>query len=268
MLSDFNDVVREGAPDQKLLAAIDWDRLPRHVAIIMDGNGRWAAQRGQPRIAGHRAGVEAVRASVDTGARLGLGALTLYAFSTENWKRPRYEVDALMRMLRKYLRIELAEIHRQNIRFQTIGRTEALAPRVKDEIARASHQTASNTGMVLSIALNYGGRAEIVDACRMAMKKLAAQGKSADELDEQSIERELYTRNLPDLDLLVRTSGELRISNFLLWQSAYAEIYVTDTLWPDFRRLHLLQAIVDYQQRSRRFGGLKLVAKPRAVANG
>ena len=268
MLSDFSDVVREGAPDEKLLGAIDWDRLPRHVAIIMDGNGRWAAQRGQPRIAGHRAGVEAVRASVDTGARLGLGALTLYAFSTENWKRPRYEVDALMRMLRKYLRIELAEIHRQNIRFQTIGRTEALAPRVKDEIARASQHTASNTGMVLSVALNYGGRAEIVDACRTAMKKLAAQGKSADELDEQSIERELYTRNLPDLDLLVRTSGELRISNFLLWQSAYAEIYVTDTLWPDFRRLHLLQAIVDYQQRSRRFGGLKLVAKPRAVATG
>ena len=241
---------------------------PRHVAIIMDGNGRWAAQRGQPRIAGHRAGVEAVRASVDTGARLGLGALTLYAFSTENWKRPRYEVDALMRMLRKYLRLELDEIHRQNIRFQTIGRTEALAPRVKDEIARASQQTAANRGMVLSVALNYGGRAEIVDACRTAIKKLAAQGKSADELDEQSIERELYTRNLPDLDLLVRTSGELRISNFLLWQSAYAEIYVTDTLWPDFRRLHLLQAIVDYQQRSRRFGGLKLVTKPRAVATG
>jgi len=268
MLSDFSDVVREGSRDQKLLAAIDWDRLPKHVAIIMDGNGRWAAQRGQPRIAGHRAGVEAVRASVDTGARLGLGALTLYAFSTENWKRPRYEVDALMRMLRKYLRLELREIQRQNIRFQTIGRTEALAPRVKDEIARASQQTASNKGMILSVALNYGGRAEIVDACRAAMEKLQKQGKSAEELDEQSIEDELYTRNLPDLDLLVRTSGELRISNFLLWQSAYAEIYVTDTLWPDFRRLHLLQAIVDYQQRSRRFGGLKLVAKPRAVATG
>ena len=268
MLSDFSDVVREGSRDQKLLAAIDWDRLPKHVAIIMDGNGRWAAQRGQPRIAGHRAGVEAVRASVDTGARLGLGALTLYAFSTENWKRPRYEVDALMRMLRKYLRLELREIQRQNIRFQTIGRTEALAPRVKDEITRAWQQTASNKGMILSVALNYGGRAEIVDACRAAMEKLQQQGKSAEELDEQSIEDELYTRNLPDLDLLVRTSGELRISNFLLWQSAYAEIYVTDTLWPDFRRLHLLQAIVDYQQRSRRFGGLKLVAKPRAVATG
>src|SRR5437660_7665110 len=148
MLADFSEVVKKGTRDAMLLAAIDWNRLPRHVAVIMDGNGRWAARRGQPRIAGHRAGVEAVRAAVDTGARLGLGALTLYAFSTENWKRPRYEVDALMRMLRRYLRLELDEINRQNIRFQTIGRTEALAPRVKDEIARASQQTASNKGMI------------------------------------------------------------------------------------------------------------------------
>ena len=267
MLSDFTDVVPAGSPDQKLLVALDWERLPKHVAIIMDGNGRWAARRGQPRIAGHRAGVEAVRASVDTGARLGLGALTLYAFSTENWKRPRYEVDALMRMLRKYLRIELDEIHRQNIRFQTIGRTAALAPRVRGEIARAAEQTAANTGMVLSVALNYGGRAEIVDACRAAVSRLEQQGKTVADLDEALLEQELYTHNLPDLDLLVRTSGELRISNFLLWQSAYAEIYVTDTLWPDFRREHLLDAILDYQQRSRRFGGLKLVSKPSAMAS-
>ncbi|HEX3086853.1 MAG TPA: isoprenyl transferase [Pyrinomonadaceae bacterium] len=267
MLSDFTEVVRPGSPDQALLTAIDWDRLPRHVAIIMDGNGRWAAQRGQPRIAGHRAGVEAVRASVDTGARLGLGALTLYAFSTENWKRPRYEVEALMRMLRKYLRIELDEINRQNIRFQTIGRTTALAPSVQDEIARASEKTANNTGMILSVALNYGGRAEIVDACRAAVTKLTSQGESIAALDEAAIEQELYTRNLPELDLLVRTSGEFRISNFLLWQSAYAEIYVTDTLWPDFRRAQLLEAVVDYQRRSRRFGGLKLVTKGRAVVS-
>ncbi len=260
MLIDFAEVVSKASPDERLLAAVDWERLPRHVAVIMDGNGRWAAQRGQPRIAGHRAGVEAVRATVDTGARLGLGALTLYAFSTENWKRPRYEVDALMRMLRKYLRLELDEINRQNIRFQTIGRIEALAPTVRNEIARASERTAANTGMVLSVALNYGGRAEIVDACRVATQRLLSQGRSADDLSEEDIERELYTRNLPELDLLVRTSGELRISNFLLWQSAYAEIYVTETLWPDFRRLHLLEAVVDYQQRSRRFGGLKLVA--------
>src|SRR2546425_927205 len=267
MLSDFSDVVREGSRDQKLLAAIDWDRLPQHVAIIMDGNGRWAAQRGQPRIAGHRAGVEAVRASVDTGARLGLEALTLYAFSTENWKRPRYEVDALMRMLRKYLRIELEVIDRQNIRFQTIGRTAALAPNVREEIARASNKTAKNTGMVLSVALNYGGRAEIVDACRGAMQEIIREGKSPDQLSEEDIARELYTSDLPELDLLVRTSGELRISNFLLWQSAYAEIHVTETLWPDFRRVHLLEAVVDYQQRGRRFGGLKST-EPLAVASG
>src|SRR5882672_186069 len=260
VLSDFTKVVPRGSPDERLLAAIDWDRLPRHVAVIMDGNGRWAAQRGQPRIAGHRAGVEAVRATVDTSARLGLGALTLYAFSTENWKRPRYEVDALMRMLRKYLRLELDEINRQKIRFQTLGRIDALAPTVRNEIARASERTAANTGMVLSVALNYGGRTEIVYAARAAMRRLLAEGRSPNELSESDIERELYTKGLPELDLLVRTSGELRISNFLLWQSAYAEIYVTETLWPDFRRVHLLEAVVDYQQRSRRFGGLKLVA--------
>jgi undecaprenyl diphosphate synthase len=259
MLADFAEVIAKGSRDERLLSAIVWDRLPRHVAIIMDGNGRWAAQRGQPRIAGHRAGVEAVRAAVDTGARLGLEALTLYAFSTENWKRPRYEVDALMRMLRKYLRIELNEIHRQNIRFQTIGRTEALATNVKQEIMRASEQTAGNSGMVLSVALNYGGRAEIVDAARAAMKKMAAEKRLIGDLNEEDIARELYTRDLPELDLLVRTSGELRISNFLLWQSAYAEIHVTETLWPDFRRVHLLEAVADYQQRRRRFGGLKLV---------
>src|SRR5438270_7606410 len=209
MLANFTDVVKRGSRDESLLAQVDWSRLPRHVAVIMDGNGRWAARRGQPRIAGHRAGVEAVRASVDTGARLGLEALTLYAFSTENWKRPRLEVDALMRMLRKYLRLELDEINRQNIRFQTIGRIEELATGVRDEIARASERTASDTGMILSVALNYGGRAEIVDASRAAMRRLLAEGRSAGELNESDIERELYTESLPELDLLVRTSGEL-----------------------------------------------------------
>jgi len=256
---NFTEVVEKGSRDERLLSSIAWDRLPRHIAIIMDGNGRWAAQRGQPRISGHRAGVEAVRAAVDTGARLGLGALTLYAFSTENWKRPRYEVDALMRMLRKYLRLELEEINRQNIRFQTIGRTHELASNVQQEIVRAGERTAKNSGMVLSVALNYGGRAEIVDAARAAMRRVIAEKRTPDELSEEDIARELYTRDLPELDLLVRTSGELRISNFLLWQSAYAEIHVTETLWPDFRRVHLLEAIIDYQQRRRRFGGLKLV---------
>jgi undecaprenyl diphosphate synthase len=260
MLSDFAEVVRKGSRDEMLLAAIDWKRLPRHVAIIMDGNGRWAASRGQPRIAGHRAGVEAVRAAVDTSARLGLGALTLYAFSTENWKRPRLEVDALMRMLRRYIRLEIDEIDRQNIRFQAIGRTEALADNVQREIMRATEHTAKNTGMVLSVALNYGGRAEIVDACRAAVRRLIEAGRPPESLTEESITQELYTRDLPELDLLVRTSGEMRISNFLLWQNAYSEIHVTETLWPDFRRVHLLEAIIDFQRRDRRFGGLKLVA--------
>src|SRR5687768_17875554 len=172
MLADFTGVIQKGTREEALLAAVAWDRLPRHVAVIMDGNGRWAAQRGQPRIAGHRAGVEAERASVDTGARLGLGALTLYAFSTENWKRPRYEVDALMRMLRRYLRLELDEIDRQKIQFQTIGRTGALANNVRTEIARATERTSKNKGMILTVALNYGGRAEIVDATRAAVRRL------------------------------------------------------------------------------------------------
>jgi undecaprenyl diphosphate synthase len=260
MLSDFADVVERGSRDEALLAEIDWARLPRHVAVIMDGNGRWAARRGQPRVAGHRAGVEAVRASVDTAARLGLGALTLYAFSTENWKRPRLEVDALMRMLKRYLRLELDEINRQNIRFQPIGRIDGLRDSVRRELERAVEGTRGNTGMVLSVALNYGGRAEIVDAVRAAARALAAEGRTAEEMTDEDISRHLYTRGLPELDMLVRTSGELRISNFLLWQAAYSEIYVTQTLWPDFRRADLLEAVVDFQRRDRRFGGLKLVA--------
>lgn len=260
MLSDFTGLVEVGTREERLLSSVVWDRLPRHVAIIMDGNGRWAAQRAQPRIAGHRAGVEAVRAAVDTGARLGLGALTLYAFSTENWKRPRLEVDALMRMLRRYLRLELDEIDRQNIRFQTIGRTGVLPKSVRSEIEKATERTAKNTGMILAVALNYGGRAEIVDATRAAVRRLIDEGNAPEDLTEERIANELYTRTMPDLDLLVRTSGELRISNFLLWQAAYSEIYVTDVLWPDFRRVHMLEALVDYQRRDRRFGGLKLVA--------
>jgi undecaprenyl diphosphate synthase len=260
MVANFAGVVERGSRDEALLKQVDWARLPRHVAIIMDGNGRWAAQRGQQRVVGHRAGVEAVRAAVDTAARLGLEALTLYAFSTENWKRPRLEVDALMRMLKRYIRLELDEVHRQNIRFQSIGRTAALPESVRQSIERAAERTSANSGMVLSVALNYGGRAEIVDAVRAAVHRMEAAGQAAAEITEEDISRHLYTRNLPELDLLVRTSGELRISNFLLWQAAYAEIYVTETLWPDFRRAHLLEAVLDYQRRDRRFGGLKLVA--------
>jgi len=234
-------------------------KIPRHVAIIMDGNGRWAAHRNHPRVFGHVRGASRIHEIVREADRLGVQALTLYAFSTENWKRPRYEVDALMRMLRRYLRLELDEIDRQKIKFQTIGRTGALAENVRREIAKATERTATNKGMVLTVALNYGGRSEIVDACRAAVRRLMDEGNPPDEITEQRIANELYTRNLPELDLLVRTSGELRISNFLLWQSAYSEIHVTETLWPDFRRLHLLEAVVDYQGRDRRFGGLKLV---------
>jgi undecaprenyl diphosphate synthase len=260
MLSNFATVVETGSRDEMLLSHIAWDYLPKHVAIIMDGNGRWAAHRGFPRIAGHRAGVEAVRASVDTGARLGLKALTLYAFSTENWKRPRPEVNALMRMLKRYLRLELEEIDKQNIRFQPIGRIEALPKSVQRELNNAVEKTAGNTGMVLSVALNYGGRAEIIDACRAAFMRIQEQKRDIDTLTEEDISSELYTKGLPELDLLVRTSGEMRISNFLLWQIAYSEIYVTNTLWPDFRRVNLLEAILDYQRRDRRFGGLKFIS--------
>jgi undecaprenyl diphosphate synthase len=261
MLSNFSEVIKPHSRDEALLKQIAWERVPRHVAIIMDGNGRWAAKRNKPRISGHKAGVEAVRASVDTSARLGLSALTLYAFSTENWKRPRLEVDALMRMLRHYLRAELEDLTSKGIRFQAIGRIEGLDKKVQKDLAMAEERTKDNNKMILSVALNYGGRSEIVDACREAMKNLIAEGKNENELTEDLISQNLYTRNLPELDLLVRTSGELRISNFLLWQNAYSEIYVTETLWPDFRREHLLEAIIEYQKRDRRFGNVKVAAK-------
>src|ERR1044072_8983991 len=260
MLANFADVVERGSREESLLAGLDWSRLPRHVAVIMDGNGRSAARRGEAPVAGPRAGVEAVRSTVDTGARLRLGALTLYAFSTENWKRPRLEVDALMRMLKRYLRIELESIDRQNIRFQPIGRIDGLRDSVRRELHRAVERTAHNTGMVLSVALNYGGRAEIVDAVRDAVRTLVGEGRAPEEIPEEDIGRNLYTRGIPELDLLIRTSGELRLSNFVLWQAAYSEIYVTETLWPDFLRAEMLEAVIAYQRRDRRFGGLTLAA--------
>ncbi len=257
MIENFSAVVEPNAPDAALLERIDWARLPRHVAVIMDGNGRWAAARNQPRVFGHRAGVESVRAIVDTGARLGLKALTLYAFSTENWKRPPLEVSALMRMLRRYLRLEIDNLDKQNIRFQAIGRVEFLPAAVKKDLAEATDRTRNNGGMVLSVALNYGGRAEIVDACQAAVKEMLGRGENLDDFSEQHIAAKLYTRGLPELDLLIRTSGEMRVSNFLLWQVAYSEIFVTKTLFPDFRRRDLLEAVVDFQQRERRFGDIK-----------
>jgi undecaprenyl diphosphate synthase len=232
---------------------VNFDRLPRHIAVIMDGNGRWAAQRHLPRVEGHRAGIDSVRDIVETSARLDIGVLTLYAFSVENWKRPITEVSTLMSLLKRYLRLELNTLLRNNIRFHVIGRAEELAPDVRGELKMAEEQTARNGGMLFNIALNYGGRAEIVEAARRAI----ASGISPADLDEQHFSEFLYTAGQPDPDLLIRTSGEMRVSNFLLWQIAYAEIWVTDTLWPDFRKRHLLEAILAYQKRDRRYGGIK-----------
>ena len=257
MHEHFAAVLKPDSVDAKLLASIDLARLPRHIAVIMDGNGRWAKQRGKPRIFGHRAGAESVKALIDTCARLEIKAVTLYAFSTENWKRPKAEVSALMSMLKKVLRRELEEVSSYNIRFQAIGNIKGLAPDVQAELAYATEKTAANTGLVMCVALNYGGRAEIVEACRKAMRGLVADGRSPEDLTEPDIERNLYTHGLPEVDLLIRTSGEMRISNFLLWQLAYSEIYVTPTLFPDFRRGEIFEAIIDYQKRERRFGDVK-----------
>ncbi len=248
--------------EARLLEGLDAQRLPRHIAVIMDGNGRWAQRRHLPRVAGHRAGVESARIIIETCARLHIPALTLYAFSMENWRRPKAEIDFLMRLLRQYLRKELPVIHRNNIRLQIIGRTEQLPEEVQADVAKGVALTAGNTGMILTVALNYGGRAELVDAFNAILDRLrkkAANGNGAlanFRVDEETIAENLYTAALPDPDLLIRTSGEMRISNFLLWQIAYAEIYVTETLWPDFRRAELYAALADYQKRERRYGGL------------
>lgn len=257
MLENFASVVKPKTREAEILAELDFSRLPQHVAVIMDGNGRWAKQRGRPRIFGHRNGVESVRTLVDTSARLGIKALTLYAFSTENWKRPKDEVGALMQMLKRFLRSELKTLHKNNIRFQAIGKLDDLSKDVQKEISDAAEKTRENTGTVLSVALNYGGRAEITEACRKAVSDLLKNGDSIENLSEADIERNLYTHDLPDVDLLIRTSGEMRISNFLLWQVAYSEIYVTPTLFPDFRLKDYLEAVLDYQKRERRFGDVK-----------
>jgi undecaprenyl diphosphate synthase len=233
----------------------------------MDGNGRWARQRSLPRVAGHRAGITAVRDVVETAARIGFEVLTLYAFSVENWKRPRLEINTLMSLLREYLRKELRTLKRNNIAFNVIGRIEELSPAVRRDLEETIEATRSNTGLLFNLALSYGGRAEIVDACNRLARERAASG-DASPVTEEAFERYLYTSGQPDPDLLIRTSGELRISNFLLWQIAYAEIWVTDTLWPDFRRGHLLQAIVDYQKRERRYGRVEDPAGTLAVSPG
>ena len=249
--------LQPGDRDWELAQAVDPSRLPAHIAIIMDGNGRWARRRRLPRVAGHRAGIGPVRSSVETCARMGIKVLTLYAFSVENWKRPRHEVETLWRLLRYYLRQELPELQKNDIRLQAIGRIDALPEVVRSELESAVEATAGNRGLLVNLAINYGGRAEIVDAINSVLDMARLDGSIATlRLDEDLISTSLYTSNCPDPDLLIRTSGEMRISNFLLWQIAYAELYVTETLWPDFTRTDLLQAVLEYQKRERRYGGL------------
>jgi len=253
---DKDLVARPGSTERVLLDALDLARLPRHVAVIMDGNGRWAKQRHLPRVEGHRAGAAAVRDTVETAARLGLDALTLYAFSTENWKRPKAEVSTLFTLLKEYLRKEFRTLAENDIRFRVVGRAGGLDASVQAALRMALDATAACRGMVFSVALNYSGRAEIADAARSLAREAAAGRLDPESIDEEAVARRLYTADLPDPDLLVRTSGEMRISNFLLWQIAYAEIHVTPVLWPDFRCRHFLEALCDYQRRERRYGGV------------
>ena len=245
-----------GSEDERLLRQLDLERLPRHVAVIMDGNGRWARKRRLPRIAGHRAGIASVRDLVEAAGGLEIQALTVYAFSKENWKRPKAEVRTLMALLKHYLRAELDTLLKNNIRFQVIGRALELPEDVRRELERGAESTRGCTGLLFNIALNYSGRAEITDAVRRLVADVLRNGRSHAPIDEATLASYLYTAGQPDPDLLIRTSGELRVSNFLLWQIAYSEIWVTDVLWPDFRRRHLLQAILDYQKRDRRYGGI------------
>jgi undecaprenyl diphosphate synthase len=243
------------AEESHLLAKLDLSRLPRHIAIIMDGNGRWAQKRHLPRVAGHRSGTQSARTAIETCARLHIEALTLYAFSVENWRRPKTEIEFLMQLLREYLRKEMPLLQKNNIRIRFLGRADELPEAVRRDTREATEATSKNTGMVLSIALNYGGRAEIVDAMN-AILAMRNGHQPPTPITEEDLARHLYTADLPDPDLLIRTSGEMRVSNFLLWQIAYAEIFVTETLWPDFNRARLLESLLDYQKRERRYGAV------------
>lgn len=242
---------------EELTKSLDSGRLPVHIAIIMDGNGRWATRRGLPRAMGHRAGVESLREIVKTCSSLGVEYLTVYAFSTENWKRPAEEVNILMDLLVEYLKKELAELHGNNVRIRSIGRIEELPDKTRVALQDAETKTGNNTGLTLNLALNYGGRNEIAAAVKQIGHDVASCKLKPEDINEEVISNYLYTAGIPDPDLLIRPSGELRISNFLLWQAAYAEFWYSPVLWPDFRKVHLLEAIVDYQARQRRFGGLK-----------
>ncbi len=256
LLANFQEVIDPDGVEAKRILQLDPDKIPRHIAIIMDGNGRWARKRNRPRVEGHRSGITAVKSVIEYAARLEVSVLTLYAFSVENWKRPRVEVSTLWNLLKEYLIKELGNIVDKDICFQAIGRTEELPLGVLRQLRYVEKETARNQGMKLVVALNYSGRAELLDA----FNSLLRQGVSSP-VTERDIHAHLYTKDLPEPDLLIRTSGEMRISNFLLWQIAYAEIYVTDILWPDFRGRHLLDAMIDFQSRERRYGGVRAVSR-------
>ncbi len=253
MLEDLKDFVKPGTEEESFAKEIDYTRLPKHVAIIMDGNGRWAKKRRLPRIEGHRAGSKSVQEVVETSARIGIKYLTLYAFSKENWKRPKREISTLWRLLKDYLKKEDKALIKNDLRLKVIGQTEDIPMDVRSELKRVEELTKDNKRMTIVLALNYGGRAEIVDAVKKILKDKTVEPKS---LSEESFSSYLYTAGIPDPDLLIRTSGEQRISNFLLWEIAYSEILITPELWPDFRRKHVLQAVVEFQKRERRFGDI------------
>lgn len=248
---------REIDQEDLLKAALDPTLMPRHVAIIMDGNGRWARRRGMPRSLGHRAGVESLREVVKASSDIGLEFLTVYAFSTENWKRPQEEVDSLMELLVEYLYKEINDLVKNNVRVRAIGKLADLPPKAREAVVRAHEMSKKCTGLNFNIALNYGGRAELEDAVRRIGAKVATGDLSPGDINQSVISDHLYTAGQPDPDILIRSAGDLRVSNFLLWQLAYTEFWLTDVMWPDFKRIHLIEAVVDFQRRNRRFGGLK-----------
>ncbi len=241
--------------ERELLSQFDVSGTPTHVAIIMDGNGRWASKRGLPRIAGHRAGAKAIREVIAASIELGIPYLTLYSFSSENWRRPTDEVHGLMNLFVEVLERELGNLQKQDVRVRVIGRSEGMPEPTMQAFRRTEEKTADNQALTLAVALNYGGRTELVDSARAIARDVASGALSPGDIDETAIAERLYTTGLPDPDLVIRTSGEMRISNFLLWQIAYSELWVTSVLWPDFKRYDLLRAVIDYQKRTRRFGG-------------
>jgi undecaprenyl diphosphate synthase len=245
------------ARERELLSALDAERIPAHVAVIMDGNGRWAAKRGLPRIAGHRGASKAIRECIEACDKLGVRYLTLYSFSSENWRRPEDEVKGLMLLFVEVLQAELRGLEDKGVRLKLIGRDYDLPSSTREAFLAAQERTKDNPGLTLVVALNYGGRAELVDAFRSLASEVADGSRSPDSIGEDDLAAHLYTAGIPDPDLVVRTSGEMRVSNFLLWQIAYSELWVTQVLWPDFKRYDLLRAVVDFQKRGRRFGGTK-----------